>query len=147
VTIAACYVSPEGVVFGADSTTTYAGPHYFNHGQKLFEVGENSTLGIVTWGLGGLAVGSHRTQIALLADDLIQNPTHSVSDVANRWAAQFSGAYATSFAAEIARCQALGSKSAHDSSVAPSGTMRTKAEEDEFQEKMATFGVGFCVGG
>ena len=79
-TIAMCYVSPEGVVLGADSTSTnlvnnHAGKedfHYFNHNQKLFQVGEESALGIVTWGLGcGLGclgnVG-HRTAIARLAD-------------------------------------------------------------------------------
>jgi hypothetical protein len=47
VTIAICYVSPEGVVLGADSTTTY-GTHHFNNSQKLFEVGEDSSLAIVT---------------------------------------------------------------------------------------------------
>jgi hypothetical protein len=60
VTIAACYVSPEGIVLGADSASTYAFPtghHHFNYGQKLFEIGTESTLGIVTWGLGGLALG------------------------------------------------------------------------------------------
>jgi hypothetical protein len=68
VTMAACYLSPEGLVLGADSTSTYAnsnGHHYFNHGQKLFEVGQNSSLGIVTWGLGGLAVSSYRMLTSL----------------------------------------------------------------------------------
>jgi hypothetical protein len=58
VTIAACYVSPKGIVLGADSTTTYTvtgGAHYLNHSQKLFEIGKDGTLGIVTWGLGGPA--------------------------------------------------------------------------------------------
>lgn len=59
-TIAVCYVSQEGVVLGADSTTTY-GTHHFNNSQKLFEVGEDSTLAMVTWGLGGLHVNSYRT--------------------------------------------------------------------------------------
>ena len=75
-TIAACYLSPEGAVLGADSTSTYntpSGPHYFNHGQKIFEIGEGSSLGIVTWGLGGLAVSSHRLLVAQLADDLKKN--------------------------------------------------------------------------
>jgi len=37
VTIAMCYVLHEGVVFGADSTTSNqsSGFHYFNHNQKL----------------------------------------------------------------------------------------------------------------
>jgi hypothetical protein len=95
-TIAACYLTPEGVVFGADSTTTWGTSgdlHYFNHGQKLFEIGENSTLGIVTWGLGGLAVSSHRMLIAVLADDLESNPPQSVEEVANHWADHFWSAY------------------------------------------------------
>ena len=57
-TIAMCAVMPEGVVLGADSTSSLfhdsTGFHYFNHNQKIFEVGENSTLGIVTWGMGGI---------------------------------------------------------------------------------------------
>jgi hypothetical protein len=70
-TIAACYVSPEGIVFGADSTSTYslsAGlpflppkERHYNFGQKIFEIGKGSTLAVVTWGLGGLTVGSYRT--------------------------------------------------------------------------------------
>jgi hypothetical protein len=37
VTIASCYLSPEGVVLGADSTSTYATPsgnHYFTTVRK-----------------------------------------------------------------------------------------------------------------
>lgn len=69
-TIAACYLSPEGVVFGADSTSTYNftnGRHHFNYGQKIFEISdspETGTLALVTWGLGGLSVGSYRTLVA-----------------------------------------------------------------------------------
>jgi ABC-type siderophore export system fused ATPase/permease subunit len=55
-TIAACLLTPGGVVLGADSTTTISvvthdgsvSPHYFEHAQKLFEVGEGSTIGAVT---------------------------------------------------------------------------------------------------
>lgn len=57
-TIAACYVTNEGVVMGADSTTSYPqenGTHYLNHAQKLYEIGENSTLGALTWGLGAIS--------------------------------------------------------------------------------------------
>ena len=51
-TIAACYVRPEGIVLGADSTTSfYGGIHYYNHNQKIFELGEkDTTFGIMTWG-------------------------------------------------------------------------------------------------
>lgn len=86
-TIAACYVSPEGVVLGADSASTYtfpSGPHHFNYGQKLFEIGQDSTLGIVTWGLGGLELGSYRTLAAKLGDLLANGPIASVHEVAER---------------------------------------------------------------
>lgn len=92
-TIAACYLSAEGIVLGADSTSTYSlpsGNHYFNHGQKIFEIGEDATLALVTWGLGGLSVGSHRMLAALLADDLKKKKPTSVGDVAERWCKQFS---------------------------------------------------------
>jgi hypothetical protein len=105
VTIAACYLSSEGIVLGADSTSTYitpSGNHYFNHGQKIFEIGENATLAIVTWGLGSLSVGSHRTLVALLADDLKKKKPSSVSDVANRWCKQFHDAYTLS---EVRDCR------------------------------------------
>jgi len=85
-TIAACYVCPEGVVFGADSTATFPvgdefGLHY-DFTQKLFEVGENGNLGIVTWGLGGFDDISYRSLIALFADELTADPPSSVKDAA-----------------------------------------------------------------
>jgi hypothetical protein len=44
VTIAACYTSREGVVLGADSTTTFESGtseqnYYLNYSQKIFEIG------------------------------------------------------------------------------------------------------------
>ena len=73
-TIAAAYLTSEGVVFGADSTTTVfaAGgvAQLFNCGQKIFEVGANSRLGVCTWGAGSLAGISHRTLVARLSDRL-----------------------------------------------------------------------------
>jgi hypothetical protein len=100
VTIAACYLSTEGVVLGADSTTTVPGgtngPHYFNHNQKLYEVGADSTLGIVTWGLGTLFTTSHRTIIAQFADGLRSNPAATVAEAADRWGQIFWTAYTAS---------------------------------------------------
>jgi hypothetical protein len=55
------------VVLGADSTTT-TGKRFFNYGQKVFEVGEKSHLGMTMWGLGGLGDVSYRTMIAKLGD-------------------------------------------------------------------------------
>jgi len=73
-TIAAAYLTSEGIVFGTDSTTTISNQQgvtqLFNYAQKIFEVGENSRLGICTWGSGSLAGVSHRTVIAKLADEL-----------------------------------------------------------------------------
>jgi len=86
------------LVLGADSTSTYANPdghHYFNHVQKLFEVGENSSLGIVTRGLGGLAVSSYRMLIAQLADGFVSAPPSSVAEVAQCWCDHFWNAYST----------------------------------------------------
>src|SRR2546421_444412 len=112
-TIAMCHLSTEGVVFGADSTSSspispgpgQIGFHYFNYAQKLFELGgepQTGTLGILTWNLGGLPDKSHRTLFALLSDDIRAKPPSSVKDVADRWAALFWQAYSTGgFAAHI----------------------------------------------
>ena len=73
-TIAAAYLTSEGVVFGTDSTTAVSTQQgvtqLFNYAQKLFEVGEKSRLGICTWGAGNVEGISHRTLIANLADRL-----------------------------------------------------------------------------
>jgi hypothetical protein len=92
-TIAVCYLSPEGVVLGADSTssllisltTGLTGYHYFNYNQKVFELGENSTAGVLTWGLGGLGATSYRTLIARLADSVGAKRPATLNDVATRW--------------------------------------------------------------
>lgn len=72
-TIAAAYLTSEGIVFGTDSTTTISTPHgvaqLFNYAQKIFEVGENSRFGVATWGAGSLQGVSHRTLIAKLAHE------------------------------------------------------------------------------
>lgn len=150
-TIAACYLSSEGIVLGADSTSTYAlpsGNHYFNHGQKIFEIGESSTLGIVTWGLGGLSVGSHRTLVALLADDLKKTKAKSVQDVADRWCAQFWKAYSSSLPAELALYDTLSKMLPFDPlAVPPPPNARTKDQEAQFAGLRNTFTVGFCIAG
>ncbi len=75
-TIAACHVSPEGVVLGADSTTTLLMPGtqsvcHFDHAQKIFEVGQpGACLGLVTWGLGQIGSLSHRSIAAELGAEV-----------------------------------------------------------------------------
>ncbi|MEX1154795.1 hypothetical protein [Parvibaculum sp.] len=153
-TIAACYISPEGVVLGADSTasinTATDGFHYFNHTQKLFEIGEQSNLGVVTWGLGGLGTTSYRSLFAELADDLSTNPPNDMADVGARWVAKFWGAYTQSadLAPLIAKCKQLAAKPAFDANaVAPDPLARTKLEENSFLQLNQNLFVGFCIGG
>ena len=151
-TIAVCYVSPEGVVLGADSTSTYGdlGDIHYNHSQKLFEIGEDSTLGVVTWGLGGLQISSHRTLLAHLADDLRAQPPKDVKDVAERWSKSFWQAYSDKncpMAPHIATCRALAGNAPYDAKNAGQSGMRTEQEEKTFQQLAMSLVVGFCIAG
>jgi hypothetical protein len=136
-TIAACYVSREGVVLGADSTSTFTleQNHYLNHAQKIFEIGESSTFGVVTWGLGRLQDVSYRTFTAQLADDLQKTEPESVRDVAERWSKLLWPEYQACFTKQIQRSKDL------------------LAKEDLTDEEGAEFAAfdewitGFCLGG
>lgn len=122
---------------GADSTTTAvgsAGRHYFNHAQKVFEIGERSTLGAVTWGCAGLGDLSYRTMLARLADNLAITPPTSVLDAAQRWTDQFWISYSTY--GEVVRAQVL-----------HANTARTPDEEAEYLALKDNLVVGFCIGG
>jgi hypothetical protein len=139
-TIAICYVSPEGVVLGADSTSSAivspGGFHYFNYNQKLFEIGEDGTLGVLTWGLGGLGGESYRRMFADLADDIKANAPTGLQDIADI------------MAPAIQMCKALGAKLPFDPTAAPPAPgARTKDEEDRFQELKRGLVVGFCIAG
>lgn len=88
-TIAAAYLVSEGVVLGADSSTTISVRtqqggggvlQVLSHAQKIFEVGENSRFGVCTWGAGSIGNISHRTVIARLADAIKEDA--SVKDAA-----------------------------------------------------------------
>lgn len=145
-----CYLSPEGVVLGADSTASVhlsaGGFHYFNHAQKIFEIGERATLGIAVWGMGALPESSHRTLVAKLADDLEANPAANVADVAQRWIDHFWVAYTSELATVLARVKALDTKPPHDK-VNPNPANRTEDEEGEYRQLEMGLRVGFCVGG
>ena len=143
-TIAGCYLTAGGLVLGADSTQTIyvfhptsdPVPRFFDHAQKLFEVGEESTLGVVTWGFGGSSTLSYRTLLAELWDDGLKTPFHSVRDVADRWASQFWNEYSTQLAQPIARVHALKAMST-----------RSPNEDAELENAIANGTVGFCLGG
>ncbi|MGO8749104.1 MAG: hypothetical protein ACLQNE_24355 [Thermoguttaceae bacterium] len=145
-TIAACYVSAEGVVFGADSTATMFVPgpgpnpsgasHQFNCAQKVFEIGDNSTLGITMWGLGNLGDVSYRTLIAQFADMLVSQGAQSLSAVAGAWNQFFWQVYSAKFATVLQRVQHLLGQA-----------NRTPDEADELAFYVCTFSGGFCIGG
>jgi hypothetical protein len=145
-TIAACYLSAEGVVFGADSTTTMyvsgVGPgaqgseHHFNFAQKIFQVGKHSTLGMTMWGLGGIPGVSYRTLIAQFADSLVGQSTQSICDVSSRWNQLFWGVYSTQLSQFVQRAQQLAAQ-----------PTRTPDEEGELLWMVETFSGGFCLGG
>jgi hypothetical protein len=146
-TIAMCYLTREGVVLGADSTASTAGSgfHYYNHNQKLFELGDGSTFGALTWGMGGLTEVSHRTLLANLADDLGDNPPASMQDVADRWAALFWQAYDASDL--VGAFRNLSAKSAHDPNANPDPNMRTLEEDHAHRLLGGGLVVGFCIAG
>ena len=152
-TIAMCYVSPEGVVFGADSTSSVTldpgGFHYFNHAQKIFEIGEGSTVGLAIYGLGGLAEKSHRSLVAQLSDHLRATPPTSVSDVAVAWIDIFWAAYTAhpEYQPSTTRCVALEAKAPHDPTQPAAPGVRTKDEEDELLRIRLSLFVGFVIGG
>lgn len=153
-TIAACYVSPEGVVFGSDSTASLnaaGGFHFFNHNQKLFELGNgDSTLAVVTWGLGGFGPISLRTLFVELADDLKATPPTTLQDVADRWATKIWAIYSMDpqLAPGIAAYRALAAKPPYDASAQPPDPAARSPDEEEYFAGLSRVLIsGFCVGG
>jgi hypothetical protein len=74
VTIAAAFLTGEGIVLGADSTTTVVAAgqgvaQLFNNAQKVFEVGipGAARFALATWGNGVLGNLTHRQSAATLA--------------------------------------------------------------------------------
>jgi len=147
-TIAACYLSSEGVVFGADSTSTYTtvlqqgGNHmpftrHLDHAQKIFEIGEHGTLGIVTWGAGRVGNMSHRTLVASVSDEWsAQKRVGSVQEAADYFAAHFWKIYSSAYKSEIQRFAHLRAL-----------PHRTKDEDSELAAIAQNLSGGYCVGG
>jgi hypothetical protein len=78
------------------------------YNQKLFELGDPgaSTLGVLTWGLGGLGETSYRTLFSLLSEDIRKKPPKDVAEAAGRWVDKFWAAYSP----VIKLCQDLNGK-------------------------------------
>jgi hypothetical protein len=110
--------------------------HHYNFAQKIFQIGENSTLAMTMWGLGNLHNISYRTLIAQFADSLVGQGAQSMAGVANRWSQFFWSAYSTELSRVISRAQALQGQ--------PS---RTQDEERELLYLRQAFSGGFCIGG
>src|SRR5271157_1363587 len=88
-TIAAAYLTSEGIVLGADSATVISinqptaarggVVQILRHTQKVFEIGENSRYGVCTWGSGSVGDISHRAIMARVGDRI--NNTTTLSNV------------------------------------------------------------------
>ena len=145
-TIAACYVASEGVVFGADSTTTIpvydpatqlSPPHHYTFGQKVFEFGDpGSSTGLITWGLGSLGQLSYRTLIAEVADTAKTQDLPALGDLANLWARVFWAEYVKAYEPLMIRARAIAAK----------GSAKTTEDCNEL-DWLFSFSVGFCLGG
>jgi hypothetical protein len=144
-TIAACYLSSEGIVLGADSTSSVfvANPngvdgqlHQLNYAQKVFEIGEDSTVGVAIWGMGSIGDLSHRTFIAQCADDLAGSYCSDVRAIAERFSDRFWREYQPRFQQYLDRYAVLEQQAA-----------RTPAEDGEIAWLRQTFSGGFCLGG
>lgn len=138
-TIAACFVLPEGVVLASDSTTTSVDGatgkpvvRHFPHGQKIFEVGDSSTLGIVTWGCGGLGEESYRTIIAEFDDSLRTSAPGSLVEVAQAWSTFFWQRYSQAYAPLIASAKQL---------------VAGGKNPEQAEALVRNLSVGFCIGG
>jgi hypothetical protein len=144
-TIASCFLLPEGAILSADSTTTYIEPsdptqppivRYFQHGQKIFEVGEEGTLALVTWGCGDLGDKSYRTIIAEFADLIDQGKVSDMAGAVEQWRQLFWQAYQAAFAPQIQAARQL-------TMVPPVDARLRKVLE----AIVTTLTVGFCIAG
>ena len=138
-TIAACYLVPDGVVVGADSTASIVGPdgfpQHFDHAQKIFEVGEKGSLCVVIWGLGSLRDYSFRTLIAEFSDGLGACPPKSMFEAAERLRDLFWDKFELVFASEIQLFKTL------------LATPNKTPEMVDLIKRMAELSGGICLAG
>jgi hypothetical protein len=146
-TIAACYISTEGVVLGADSTSTVfvagsggqlGSEHYYDFGQKVFELGdEGSTTGVVIWGLGSLGHTSYRTLLAEVADAANPQTIASLADLSVLAASMFWKEYAGAYQPLLDEANQLAAK----------GKARSADEQRKMLFLQQNLSGGFCLGG
>ncbi len=147
-TIAACHVSPEGVVLGSDSTTTITRTlasgetrdWSFDYAQKVFEVGESpSMVGLVTWGQGLIGSCSHRTLAARLGQKHSLAPFDTLEKMAQSLSDDLWACYSSEYTNQIQRAHDLQAKF-------QSGTI-TKDEFGELQKLVSGYSGGYCLAG
>ncbi|NPC56006.1 hypothetical protein [Caenimonas soli] len=119
--------------------------HYFDFNQKIFEVGEGGTLGVVTWGLGGLGAKSYRTLIAELGDDIKKKPLKTVQEAAERLIEKVWLAF-NSFSLKK-RYDDLAAKPSHNPADPKNAANRTADEDKELTKLKEALVIGFCVAG
>lgn len=149
-TIAVCSICPEGVVLGADSTSSFMasdGFHFLNHNQKIFEIGQSSTVAAVTWGLASTGALSHRGQLALLDDTIKARGVSDLRDIADLWVSQFWPNYQAHIGLQIAPLQLLHAKAEHDPANPSAPNARTKEEQEQYVRAILGLSVGFCIAG
>jgi len=144
-TIAACHLSPEGVVLGADSATTMSNydtgrMSHLDYAQKVFEVGpEGASIGLVTWGLGQIGVESHRTIVANIGFRHAETPYTSVRAMADALATDLWTRFNRSYVKEIIRVRALHPR--------VKGQLATPEEFKEYLQLVQTLAGGYCLAG
>jgi len=146
-TIAACYLSSEGVVLGADSTSTMfvcgrgkqlGSYHHFDFAQKIFELGgPGSTAGVAIWGLGSLGQTSYRTLMAEVADEASQNKAACLGEVADRLSQAFWSRYTQAYKPTLEKVCELEAK----------GASRTPEESRELASWQDILSGGLCLAG
>lgn len=144
-TIAACHVSPEGVVLGADSTTTITNGDstfscHFDHAQKLFQVGnDGATVGLVTWGLGSIGGKSHRSLVNDLAMNRQKHDLSTIAKMAEKLGQSVGQLYQTSYRTQL---------EAYRRTIEAFEARRAPAEADlELAQRAVDLRGGYCIAG
>lgn len=114
------------------------GLHHLNYAQKVFEVGENSTLGITMWGMGQVGDLAHRTLIAQFADDLASRPGAALQDVAERFSQRFYAEYCRRLSQPLERFRELAASEARG---------LTPEQQAEYNGLRGLLSGGYCIGG